>query len=125
MLYGGGNFLFAQNTLKAIVLDSVTRAPIEAASLSIKYIGERNPRHYALTDSAGRAVVTKLPTGRGEVRVDYVGYNPVVRTFDVKRGENDMGTVYLSTSNTLSSITVSATGNQMLVKQDTIESYQL
>ena len=121
MLYGGGNFLFAQNTLKAIVLDSVTRAPIEAASLSIKYIGERNPRHYALTDSAGRAVVTKLPTGRGEVRVDYVGYNPVVRTFDVKRGENDMGTVYLSTSNTLSSITVSATGNQMLVKQDTIE----
>lgn len=121
MLYGGGNFLFAQNTLKAIVLDSVTRAPIEAASLSIKYIGERNPRHYALTDSAGRAVVTKLPTGRGEVRVDYVGYNPVVRTFDVKRGENDLGTVYLSTSNTLSSITVSATGNQMLVKQDTIE----
>ena len=121
MLYGGGNFLFAQNTLKAIVLDSLTRAPIEAASLSIKYIGERNPRHYALTDSAGRAVITKLPTGRGEVRVDYVGYNPVVRTFDVKRGENDMGTVYLSTSNTLSSITVSATGNQMLVKQDTIE----
>ena len=86
MLYGGGNFLFAQNTLKAIVLDSVTRAPIEAASLSIKYIGERNPRHYALTDSAGRAVITKLPTGRGEVRVEYVGYNPVVRTFDVKRG---------------------------------------
>lgn len=121
MLYGGGNFLFAQNTLRAIVLDSANRAPIEAASLSIKYIGERNPRHYTLTDSAGRAVVTKLPTGRGEVRVDYVGYNPVVRTFDVKRGENDMGTVYLSTSNTLSSITVSATGNQMLVKQDTIE----
>lgn len=121
MLYGGGNFLFAQNTLRAIVLDSANRAPIEAASLSIKYIGERNPRHYALTDSAGRAVITKLPTGRGEVRVDYVGYNPVVRTFDVKRGENDLGTVYLSTSNTLSSITVSATGNQMLVKQDTIE----
>ncbi len=115
------DYIFAQNTLRAIVLDSATRAPIEAASLSIKYIGERNPRHYALTDSAGRAVVTKLPTGRGEVRVDYVGYNPVVRTFDVKRGENDMGTVYLSTSNTLSSITVSATGNQMLVKQDTIE----
>lgn len=121
LMYGGGNVLYGQNSLKAVVLDSASHAPLEAASLSIRYIGEKSPKHYELTDSSGRAVLMKIPTGRGEVRIDYVGYNSVVRTFDVRKGQNDLGTVYLSTTNVLSSITVSATGNQILVKQDTVE----
>ncbi len=120
-LYGGGMILYAQNTLKVIVLDSATKAPVEAALFSVKYIGEQNPKHHSMTDSAGTAIIKKVPVGRAEARVDYVGYRTFTATFDVKRGSNDMGTVLLSSANQLSSITVSATGNQMLVKQDTIE----
>ena len=121
ILYGGGNFLFAQNTLKVVVLDSATKAPVEAALFSVKYIGETNPKRHALTDSTGTAVIQRVPVGRAEARIDYVGYRTYTATVDVKRGANDIGAVYLASANTLSSITVSATGNQMLVKQDTIE----
>ncbi len=121
ILYGGGNFLFAQNTLKVVVLDSATKAPVEAALFSVKYIGETNPKRHALTDSTGTAVIQRVPVGRAEARIDYVGYRTYTATVDVKRGANDIGAVYLASVNTLSSITVSATGNQMLVKQDTIE----
>ena len=38
---------------KAIVLDSLTRQPIEFATLHAKYIGDQQPRKYALTDTAG------------------------------------------------------------------------
>ena len=121
ILYGGGNFLFAQNTLKVVVLDSATKAPVEAALFSVKYIGETNPKRHALTDSTGTAVIQRVPVGRAEARIDYVGYRTYTATVDVKRGANDIGAVYLASANTLSSITVSATGNQMLVKQDTKE----
>ena len=115
ILYGGGNFLFAQNTLKVVVLDSATKAPVEAALFSVKYIGETNPKRHALTDSTGTAVIQRVPVGRAEARIDYVGYRTYTATVDVKRGANDIGAVYLASANTLSSITVSATGNQMLV----------
>ena len=118
---GGGYVLFAQNTLKVIVLDSATKAPVEAALFSVKYIGETNPRHHAMTDSTGTAIIKPVPVGRAEARIDYVGYKTHTATVDVKRGTNDMGTIYLASANQLSSITVSATGNQILVKQDTIE----
>ena len=121
LVSGGGIVLYAQNTLKVVVLDSATKAPVEAALFSVKYIGETNPRHHAQTDSSGTAVIQRVPVGRAEARVDYVGYRTYTATVDVKRGANDMGTIYLASANQLSSITVSATGNQMLVKQDTIE----
>lgn len=44
---------------RAIVLDSLTREPIEFATLHAKYVGDQQPRKYALTDSAGVVVLHK------------------------------------------------------------------
>ncbi len=120
LLSGRGNFFYAQNSLSVRVLDSTLRTPVELATFSVKYIGESKSR-YTLTDSSGVALLKKVPTGRAEVRIDFIGYRSKSFTFDVHRGANDIGDVLLSSNNMLDAITVSAVGNQMLIKQDTIE----
>ena len=110
-----------QTTLKVIVVDSLTRQPIEFATFSIKYIGEQTAKRYSLTDSTGFAKIPNAAVGRATVNIECVGYKSYTGVFDVHRGENDMGTIALDGSNMLDAVTVTAAGNQMLVKRDTIE----
>ena len=112
---------YSQNPLKVIVLDSLSKSPVEFATMSIKYIGEQQAKRYALTDSTGFAVIKNAPVGRATVTIECVGYRQHKQVFDVHKGENDMGTIYLNGQNRLNAIVVSAAGNQMMVKQDTIE----
>ena len=112
---------YSQNSLKVMVLDSASKAPVEFATMSIKYIGEQQAKRYALTDSTGFALIKSAPVGRATVTIECVGYRQHKQLFDVHKGANDLGTVYLNGQNTLSTIVVTAAGNQMMVKQDTIE----
>lgn len=112
---------YSQTTLKTIVLDSLTRQPVEFATFSIRYIGEQTSKRYALTDSTGYALIKNAAVGRATVTIESVGYKTYTGIFDVRRGENDMGTVYLNGDNMLNAVTITAVGNQMLVKKDTIE----
>lgn len=112
---------YSQNSLKVMVLDSASKAPVEFATMSIKYIGEQQAKRYALTDSTGFALIKSAPIGRATVTIECVGYRQHKQLFDVHKGANDLGTVYLNGQNTLNTIVVTAAGNQMMVKQDTIE----
>ena len=107
---------------KAIVLDSLTRQPIEFATLHAKYIGDQQPRKYALTDTAGVVVLQGLPVGRATVTFEYMGYRQKKFTFDIKKGANEYGELLVSEDNNiLDAVVVSAAANQMLIKKDTIE----
>ena len=117
----GSNSSFAQNQLRVMVLDSASKTPVEFATMSIKYIGETQAKRYALSDSTGVAVIPNAPVGRASVLIECVGYRQHTQVFDVRRGNNDIGIVYLNGENTLSGIVVSAVGNQIVVKKDTIE----
>ncbi|MBQ1886658.1 MAG: carboxypeptidase regulatory-like domain-containing protein, partial [Bacteroidales bacterium] len=112
---------YSQTTLRAMVLDSASKAPVEFATMSIKYIGETQAKRYALTDTTGVAVIPNAAVGRATVLIECVGYRQHTQVFDVHRGANDLGTVYLNGQNTLQGIVVSASGNQIVVKKDTIE----
>ena len=112
---------YAQNMLKIRVLDSASKAPVEFATMSIKYIGETVAKRYALSDSTGVATIKNAPIGRANVLVECVGYRQYHHTFDVHKGANDIGTIYLNGHNQLNTIVVTAAGNQMTVKKDTIE----
>lgn len=109
-----------QNSFKVVILDSAAHTPVEFATLSLRYIGEQTPKRYTMSDSTGLAVL-KAPVGRATVKIDCVGYRSYEKVYDVHRGDNDMGIIYLNGANILSSIVVTAAGNQMLVKKDTIE----
>lgn len=112
----GGTFL------KAIILDSVTKKPIEFATLSAKYIGESSPKKYALTDENGLVYLRGLPVGRAEVRFEFMGYKPKSITVDIKKGENNIGNFLVSEDvNLLDAVVVTEMSSPMVVKKDTIE----
>ena len=71
---------------RAVVLDSLTREPIEFATLHAKYIGDKTPRKYALTDEKGVVVLQGLPLGRATITFEYMGYKGKHFTFDIKKG---------------------------------------
>lgn len=112
---------YAQNSFKVKVLDSASKAPVEFATVALKYIGEQTAKHYALTDSTGNGFVKNVPVGRVYIDVECVGYKAHKQIFDVHKGSNDMGIVYLNGNNVLNTVVVSAVGNQITVKKDTIE----
>ena len=107
---------------KAVVLDSLTKAPIEFATLHAKYVGDQQPRKYALSDSAGVVVLQGLPVGRATITFEYMGYKSKKFTYDIKKGANEYGKLLVSEdNNVLDAVVVSAAANQMVIKKDTIE----
>lgn len=108
--------------MKAILLDSLTKEPIEFATMSGKYIGEKTATRYALSDHNGVVVVPNMQVGRATVTIEFMGYKTETFTFDIKKGANDIGTVYLQEDiNQLESIVVTGVSNPMVVKKDTLE----
>ncbi|MBQ7773479.1 MAG: TonB-dependent receptor family protein [Bacteroidales bacterium] len=107
---------------RATILDSLTREPIEFATLHAKYVGDQQPRKYALSDSAGVVVLQGLPVGRATITFEYMGYKGKKFTFDIKKGANEYGELLVSEDNQmLDAVVVSGIANQMLIKKDTIE----
>ena len=129
-----GNEAFAEETdpqvgtqakgtfFRAVLVDSLTKAPIEFATFHAKYVGDKQPRKFALTDDKGVAVLQGLPVGRATITVEYMGYKTKKFTFDIKKGANEYGELVLSEdNNVLDAVVVSGVANQMVVKRDTIE----
>ena len=129
-----GNEAFAEETdpqvgtqakgtyFRAVVLDSLTREPIEFATLHAKYIGDKTPRKYALTDEKGVVVLQGLPVGRATITFEYMGYKGKHFTFDIKKGANEYGELLVSEDNQmLDAVMVTGRANQMVIKKDTIE----
>ncbi len=107
---------------RATILDSLTREPIEFATLHAKYVGDQQPRKYALSDSAGVVVLQGLPTGRATITFEYMGYKSKKFTYDIRKGANEYGELPVSEDNQmLDAVVVSGIANQMLIKKDTIE----
>ena len=129
-----GNEAFAEETdpqvgtqakgtfFRAVLVDSLTKAPIEFATFHAKYVGDKQPRKFALTDDKGVAVLQGLPVGRATITVEYMGYKTKKFTFDIKKGANEYGELVISEdNNVLDAVVVSGVANQMVVKRDTIE----
>ena len=108
--------------LKAVLLDSLKRTPIEFATMSAKYIGEKTASRYALSDDKGVVIVQKMSVGRASVTVEYMGYKTRHLTVDIKKGANDIGEVLMQEDiNVLDAVVVSDVANPIVVKKDTIE----
>ena len=107
--------------LKLTLLDSLAKTPLEYASVVASYVGGTSKK-YGMSDESGVVTIQNMGVGRATVTVEYMGYKPKSWTVDVKRGANDMGTLYLQEDiNMLEAATVIGIANQMTVKKDTIE----
>ena len=112
--------LFAQNYKISLKLEDATNGePVGFATVSAT--PEKGDTKYALTNHDGSATVEKLRAGKYTLKAEIMGYVTFEKAIDLKESL-DLGTVKMEQdTQVLDAASVSATGNPIIVKKDTIE----
>lgn len=110
-------------SLRLALIDSTSRKPIEFATASITPSGSSSALKYGLTNQNGLVEITGITTGSYNLKIEFMGYETLTKQIVIgSQRVYDLGFIAMKESvNTLSSVTVSAIGNPILVKKDTIE----
>jgi len=112
----------AQNKVTAILKDAQTGESVSFATASLTKTGTDKPTAYTLSDKDGKLSLTNVKNGEYSFAVEMMGYKPYSKKLTLKGTPVDLGTVKLEIdSKTLAAASVSAVGNNMVVKKDTIE----
>ena len=115
----------SQNTkVKLTLKDSKTSEPISWASVYLIPEGDTTITHFALSDPKGDVILEEVPVGKYEVNAEMIGYNPHKKVYSIKYNWEgfDLGIIKMEENpEYLEASTVSAVGNPIVVKQDTIE----
>ncbi len=109
--------------LRVILIDSISQSPIEFATISVTPAGKTEAYKYALSDAAGKAEIAGIPKGSYTFKVEFISYKTYSK--EIVFGTDkvmDLGKVNLQEkANILEAVVVSAQGNPIVVKKDTIE----
>lgn len=114
---------FAQGsfTVKLRLVDEKTSEPVSFATASLTPKGSASASKYVLTDMAGEASLTKVKKGTYTVKAELMGYKPYTAEITVAK-DVDMGEIRMAEDvQVLDAASVSAVGNPIIVKKDTIE----
>ena len=103
------------------LLDSSNGAPVGYATVSLTKAGAKSAYKYALSGEDGKATVDKVANGEYVLKAELLGYKTLTRPVTVN-GNLDMGSVKIEPdTKVLDAAKVSATGNPIVVKKDTVE----
>ena len=114
---------FAQGggTVTLSLTDSSTGEAVGFATVSISKPGNTKPYKYALSDDKGKTVFDKVAAGKYVLKAELLGYKPLTKDIEVK-GKLDLGALKVEPDKqVLDAASVSATGNPIVIKKDTIE----
>ena len=114
---------YAQNsyTVKLKLIDSKTSEPVSFATASLTVKGETTAAKYVLTDAQGAASLTKVKKGTYLFKAELMGYKTHQQEVVVDKNI-DLGDIKMSEDvEVLDAASVSAVGNPIVVKKDTIE----
>ncbi|MBQ2875023.1 MAG: carboxypeptidase regulatory-like domain-containing protein, partial [Bacteroidales bacterium] len=114
---------YAQNffTVKLKLIDAKTSAPVSFATASLTVKGETTAAKYVLTDAEGAASLTKVKKGTYVFKAELMGYKSHEQEVVVDKNV-DLGDIKMSEDvEVLDAASVSAIGNPIVVKKDTIE----
>ena len=114
---------FAQGsfTVKLKLVDSKTAEPVGFATASLTAKGASSASKFVLTDEKGTASLTKVSKGTYIVKAELMGYKPFEQEITVDKNI-DLGDVKIAEDvEVLDAASVSAVGNPIVVKKDTIE----
>ena len=114
---------FAQGSfsVKLRLVDSQTDEPIPFATVSISEKGQTKALKYALTDVNGAAEIVKIKKGTYVLKAELMGYLPHSQDISVTANV-DLGDVkFAEDIKLLDAASVTAVGNPIVVKKDTIE----
>ena len=119
-----GLVCFAQSgqTVKALLVDEGTGEPVGFATVSLTPAGQTTVSKYAQSADDGRVTLNSVKGGKYTFKVDLMGYRPYSSEITVEGKTLDLGTIKLSLDATvLDAASVSAIGNPVIVKKDTVE----
>ena len=118
-----GLSVYAQSTftVKLKLVDSSTSEPVGFATASLTVKGETSAAKYVLTDVEGVGSLNKVRMGTYVLKAELMGYESYERELTVDRNL-DLGEIKMSVDvEVLDAASVSAVGNPIVVKKDTVE----
>lgn len=110
------------SAIKASVLDSLTNEPVPFASVYLIPSKDTTITNFTITDDKGEAILDDVPYGSYVFHVEMLGYKPFVKEKYFRNRRESMGTIRLKIDEQfIQAATVSAVGNPIVIKQDTVE----
>lgn len=115
--------VYAQpGSIKVRLVDSLTQAPVDFASVYVSKDGTVKGAKHSMTDIDGNAIIEKVAPGKYIFKAELMGYKLKQMNVEVGKGVLDLGTIKMQQDvSTLDQVVVSAVGNPIVVKKDTIE----
>lgn len=111
----------SSNRVTLTLLDASNGEPVPFATVSLTKDGASKVYKYSLSSDAGEVVIDKVADGTYKLKAELMGYKPVEKKITVI-GPLDMGKVKMNVdAQTLEAAKVTAVGNSILIKKDTIE----
>lgn len=108
-------------TVKLKLVDAKTSEPVSFATASLTVKGETTAAKYVLTDADGAASLTKVKKGTYVFKAELMGYVTHKQELVVEK-DIDLGNIKMEEDvKVLDAASVSAVGNPIVVKKDTIE----
>jgi outer membrane receptor protein involved in Fe transport len=86
--------------ISGTVIDSVSRMPVEFATIALTGSSDNRPIDGSVCDANGKFAITRIPTGNYAVVISFIGFETKKITVSLteKRSEVDLGTIDLSPS---------------------------
>ena len=121
MLIGTSAFAQGTFTVSLKLEDAKNSEPVAFATASLTKKGEKQAAKYVLTDSHGHAEIAKVRKGVYVLKAEIMGYKTYEKEINVDKDMN-LGTIKMAEDvKVLDAASVSAVGNPIIVKKDTIE----
>ena len=113
--------LAAQNRVTAVLLDSSNGDAVTFATVSLTRDGAKKPDYYNLSTDSGEVSISKVKHGNYTFRAELLGYKAFEKVIKVE-GNLDLGKIGMDPDRQmLDAASVSAVGNPIVVKKDTLE----
>ena len=113
---------YAQSSIKAVLLDSATGEPVSFATVSLTKQGAAKASSYVLSSDDGAVNIAGVKKGSYTIKAEILGYKPLTREITVSGATLDLGKLeMIPDAEQLQAAKVSATGNPIIIKKDTIE----
>ena len=111
----------AQYSVKLKLIDDKTGEPVAFATASLTPKGATTATKYVLTDDKGQASITKVAKGEYSIKAEIMGYKTYTHELTVDKNIN-LGDIRMEEDAVaLDAAKVSAVGNPITIKKDTIE----
>lgn len=102
--------------------DAATSEPISFATVYLIPQGDTTITNFSLSDDNGDVIMEDVMPGKYEVNAEMIGYHPYKKVHELKGYNPDLGIIKMEENlEYIDASTITAIGNPITVKQDTIE----